>query len=186
MATIETLPQGLATGDSPQFTNLTLSGGQLAFPATQSASSGVNTLDDYEEGTWTPVLTTDGTDFTSVTYDAIRNGYYTKIGRLVYICFSLRTDAITKGSASGNVTLTGIPFASADLGSNDASGSIVEALSFLDDVPSGAIMYNNTSRIYLSYRDASDGEIAYLQVADIGTGANANYMSGSLSYIAAT
>lgn len=30
--------------------------GQIVFPATQNASSNANTLDDYEEGTWTPTV----------------------------------------------------------------------------------------------------------------------------------
>ena len=35
----------------------TSNGSGITFPATQSASTNANTLDDYEEGTWTPVLT---------------------------------------------------------------------------------------------------------------------------------
>jgi hypothetical protein len=36
------------------------SGSGISFPATQSASSDANTLDDYEEGTWTPTTSTAG------------------------------------------------------------------------------------------------------------------------------
>jgi hypothetical protein len=65
------------------------SGMGITFPATQSASSDVNTLDDYEEGTWTITVTT-GTSG-SVTASA-KTGAYTKVGRLVtisgYIDFS--------------------------------------------------------------------------------------------------
>ena len=38
----------------------TATGTGIAFPATQDASSFANVLDDYEEGTWTPVLTFGG------------------------------------------------------------------------------------------------------------------------------
>lgn len=49
-------------------------------------------LDDYEEGTFSPTLTTDGTDFTSVTYFAgFNGGKYTKIGRLVTVQIALGT-----------------------------------------------------------------------------------------------
>ncbi len=34
---------------------LPLGSGQITFPATQNPSADANTLDDYEEGTWTPV-----------------------------------------------------------------------------------------------------------------------------------
>ena len=37
------------------------SGAGITFPATQSASSDANTLDDYEEGTWNPTYTNLGT-----------------------------------------------------------------------------------------------------------------------------
>lgn len=54
------------------------SGAGITFPATQSASSNANTLDDYEEGTWTPTMT-GATVVGTPTYA----GYYTKIGRFV-------------------------------------------------------------------------------------------------------
>ena len=57
------------------------SGAGISFPATQSASSDANTLDDYEEGTWSPTL--DVESGTSPTYTVTR-ATYTKIGRWVY------------------------------------------------------------------------------------------------------
>jgi hypothetical protein len=54
------------------------SGSGITFPATQSASTDANTLDDYEEGTWTP------TDQSGAGLSlSAMNGYYTKIGRTV-------------------------------------------------------------------------------------------------------
>lgn len=88
-----------------------LSGGQIAFPATQSASAGANTLDDYEEGTWTPVLS-DGTN-ADATYTT-QSGNYTKIGRLVTV--SCQVTITSLGTISGNLRITGLPFASADIG----------------------------------------------------------------------
>jgi len=73
----------------------------IAFPATQVTSTDANTLDDYEEGTWTPSL--GGT----ATY-ASRNGYYVKIGQLVFISMNLQVTAIGTGSAT---VITGLPFA---------------------------------------------------------------------------
>jgi hypothetical protein len=51
----------------------------LKFPATQVASADPNTLDDYEEGTWTPNIA----NFT-VSGTTTSTGTYTKIGRIVY------------------------------------------------------------------------------------------------------
>lgn len=81
------------------------SNGQIVFPATQNASSDANTLDDYEEGTWTPDLknASSSSTFTS------KSGRYTKIGRLVYCSFVV--DAGNTGTAGSIITLTGLPFA---------------------------------------------------------------------------
>jgi hypothetical protein len=87
-------------------------GGQIAFPATQNPSTDVNTLDDYEEGTWTPALTFAVPGNLSITYTSAV-GAYTKIGRMVTLRFQIVTSAFTHTTASGNATITGIPFASA-------------------------------------------------------------------------
>lgn len=86
-----------------------LSAGQIAFPATQNASADANTLDDYEEGTWTPVLTFSTPGDVSVTY-SVQSGYYTKIGRMVHLGFNLATSAFTHTTASGSLQVTGSPF----------------------------------------------------------------------------
>ncbi len=83
-----------------------LTGGQLQFPATQIASSDGNTLDDYEEGTWTPTVARTGSSYTF----ANRVGTYTKIGRQVTAqCYTNVTAIATQGS--GYITITGLPFA---------------------------------------------------------------------------
>ena len=86
----------------------------IAFPATQNASSNANTLDDYEEGTWTPTLAFGG-DSVGVTY-ATQGGTYTKIGRTVY--FSARITLTSKGSSTGYAQFRGLPFAVLTSGNN--------------------------------------------------------------------
>ena len=85
------------------------SGAGITFPATQSASSDANTLDDYEEGTWTPAYAPSSNSFTSITY-GFNAGKYTKIGNMVYVAWRMRTSALTVGSGSGTVLITGLPF----------------------------------------------------------------------------
>jgi len=77
------------------------SGSGITFPATQSASTDANTLDDYEEGTWTPTL--GGT----ATY-SIANGRYTRVGNSVFIQGLMTVTSIGTGSTS---TISGLPFA---------------------------------------------------------------------------
>jgi hypothetical protein len=85
-----------------------LAAGQLAFPALQNPSADANTLDDYEEGVWTPGLTFGGAAV-GITYGASNGGRYTKVGRLVTASFLLQLSA--KGSSTGTAILTGLPFA---------------------------------------------------------------------------
>jgi hypothetical protein len=84
--------------------------GQLAFPATDNPSAGANVLDDYEEGSWTPVLTFSTPGNLSVVYSA-QVGAYTKIGNLVFVRLNLQTSTFTHTTASGNLLITGLPFA---------------------------------------------------------------------------
>jgi len=78
------------------------SGAGITFPATQSASSNANTLDDYEEGTWTPV---DGSG-ASLSFTAL-DARYTKIGRMVQ-CFAQITYPSTANTSPA--AISGLPF----------------------------------------------------------------------------
>jgi hypothetical protein len=87
----------------------------ITFPATQSASSNANTLDDYEEGTFTPALPA-GSTGVSYTYQA---GKYTKIGNVVYIHVAVRISAVTSvPGGAGSEFLGGLPFTSVSGGTN--------------------------------------------------------------------
>ncbi len=87
--------------------------GQFVFPASQNASANANTLDDYEEGTWTPVLTFTTPGDLSVVYST-QLGKYTKIGRQVTVNFFIVTSTFTHTTASGQALITGVPFAAND------------------------------------------------------------------------
>jgi hypothetical protein len=82
------------------------SGAGITFPATQSASSDANTLDDYEEGTWTPslVVTFGGSGLTTTVA-----GAYRKVGSLVFISGQVTVTAIGSGY-SGSVRIDDLPF----------------------------------------------------------------------------
>lgn len=89
---------------------LTLNG--IAFPATQVPSSDANTLDDYEEGTFTPTID-DGT-VRSNTYST-QIGKYTKVGNTVTIKIALTLTA-KDGAFVGLLTrVANLPFAEGSL-----------------------------------------------------------------------
>ena len=78
-----------ATLATPSFTSTigvgsataSASGAGITFPSTQSASSDANTLDDYEEGTWSA----SGITAINCTGASFSEGLYTKIGNIVHI-----------------------------------------------------------------------------------------------------
>ena len=85
--------------------------GSIKFPGTQGASSDANSLDDYEEGDWTPTIT--GADSGSMGLIGASNRmYYTKIGRVVHLqgYVSINSDS----SLTGNIMVS-LPIACADL-----------------------------------------------------------------------
>ena len=80
----------------------------IDFAADASPSAGMTAeiLDDYEEGTWTGVVS-DGTNPMTM-HGSYTTGYYTKVGNLVTVSGIFITSSL--GSATGNIRITGLPF----------------------------------------------------------------------------
>ena len=107
------------------------SGAGITFPATQSASTNANTLDDYEEGDWTPTITATTGSFTTTSSTAA-NCTYVKIGKKV-VC-NIRWQIDSFGSGTNGCKITGLPFSigSSQRGSAPAiNGSLSFALASL-------------------------------------------------------
>jgi len=157
------------------------SNGQVKFPATQNASSDANTLDDYEEGSWTPTYGAQGSDPT-VTYGTHRSASYIKIGKMVYFQMSISTESVSGGS--GSVVIRGWPFPSV---SGAAVGSRVHfatanVQSFNTNFPAGVTLYS-TNDAYLTYRTTANGSYAELPVGNMSTGSgNQNWILISGAY----
>lgn len=96
--------------------------GQIQFPATANPSANANTLDDYEEGTWTPALTY-STPGTLVVAYGTQSGQYTKIGRVVHALMGIVTTTHTLGTATGNLIVSNLPFAP-NVGPGQAPGKL--------------------------------------------------------------
>ena len=87
-----------------------------------SATAGTGTselLADYEEGTWTPVIS-DGTN--NATMSGSNDGVYTKIGRQVTVIGQIETTSL--GSVTGNIRVTGLPFTNSAGLSRYSSGTV--------------------------------------------------------------
>lgn len=150
-------------------------------------SAAANELDDYEEGTWTPTYEPTTGSFGSITYDALTTGYYTKIGRVVYVQAWLRTDAITIGTAAGTLRVGGLPFMPTDLaGSGNQPAVCVGYLAgWAGESPSHGKFRENSSQLDIYYRSTADGASLPSAPNDLDTGENDNDLSISGFYITA-
>jgi len=81
----------------------------VTFPATQSASTDANTLDDYEEGSFTPTLASGF--LTAPTGYTAQLGRYTKIGNFVFFQIDINPDGAVANSSQ--IQIGGLPFSSA-------------------------------------------------------------------------
>ena len=121
------------------------SGSGITFPATQSASSDANTLDDYEEGTWTPVVSDAATGGNLATLSDAE-GVYTKIGNVVYWRFNVVLTSKASMTAGNDLFIQGFPFQSAAIAGSwyNPSPTIIRNITFTDYVQFNQV--GNTTR----------------------------------------
>jgi hypothetical protein len=137
------------------------SGAGITFPATQSASTDANTLDDYEEGTWTPTVR--GTSTAGTGTYTVQVGTYTKIGRLVTVTVACVWSATT---ATGKVVIGILPFTPANINANVEYVCPVEFSNMTmpaSTVPMG-IAPNNNALVLLYGQTVGTGAVAQLDM----------------------
>ena len=126
-----------------------------------------NQLDDYEEGEWTIGLE-DSSGNAMTLNSTYRKGFYTKIGHRVIV--SGYADVSSVGSASGNMRLTGLPFAVIN---NVAGYSALTAYPENMNLTAGYSIVGytgvNSSRIILGLTDTTTGQ-SHLQASELTTG----------------
>jgi len=138
----------------------------ITFPATQNASSDANTLDDYEESTWTPTLAFGGASV-GITYAASYNtASVTKIGSRVFV--SGVTVLTSKGSSTGDASLTSLPFPADGIKAFSAVTCSIVGVTFTGQ--------------YTMELNANDDVIYFYQVSNLGVQTaltNTNFANGS-------
>ena len=150
-------------------------------------TAAANLLDDYEEGDWTPTIGTGTTVSSDAAYNAsFTAGKYTKVGRVVHCSATLRlTD---KGTQSGNISILGLPFTSANNVGSRATWSLwfhgAADLDLTGDTDGTIMMYqaHNTAYIQVRVKDPATAAGETVQFADIS---DTVYVQISGSYIAA-
>ena len=177
-----TIAGNLTVSGTSTLTGNATASGTLTSTGLITASAGVaiggtgtaNTLDDYEEGSWTPTLTGySGGNTQTYQYQV---GKYTRVGRLVTCTYQVRLSA--KGNISGTYThLKGMPFANESTVSGSGIIHYVWAIGTTRDNLNWEIGGGSTDRGWLTYLDATTTN--YVNTSDIG---NTTGFMGTLVY----
>jgi hypothetical protein len=177
----------VTTGSSPSFPSTigvggatpAASGAGITFPGTASASSDANTLDDYEEGTFTPVVAdaTTGGNTATGSFD----GTYTKVGNVVSIGIQLLNINTTGMTGANILYIRNMPF-TALAGSSAYVGScIFDRITFSGFVTS----YLPPNSSYLDFREnVSNAQDVTLIVSDVNVSGGSDIFV-SVTYLAA-
>jgi len=132
------------------------SGGGISFNGDTAAA---NALDDYEEGTWTPVLKANNGTRTW-TYSA-QSGKYTKVGNTVTVWFNVQLSSNGSGT-NGGAYVDGLPF-------TNGTGFSVYSVAFKQLIETGdvglLVRISNTN----AYFWLLDGSSSYPDVTYINT-----------------
>jgi hypothetical protein len=141
---------------------ISLTSGALKFPATAIASADANTLSDYEEGSFSPLL-----------YDQAGNaapsmgatvGRYTRIGNRVFFHFQILADSISGMTTDSQVVVRGLPFTSVNVANTEAIIGFGHADGFAitAGVYVNGIIGVNSSYIYMVQWTATTGTTDFL------------------------
>ena len=143
-----------------------LPGGGLTF---NGDTAQANALDDYEEGTWTPVWGSTTGSFGSITY-TFQNGRYTKIGDRVFVDCRLRSSALAYGTAGGSLLVSGLPYTNNSSQLTGGSPSLYNI-----NVPAGTVNIategrENATSFYAGLATRDDNSFLNISATDVDTG----------------
>ena len=139
-------------------------GNGIDFSGSEGSNATSSLLDDYEEGTWTPIFSTNSNGASSQTYGTQR-GRYTKVGRVVQCSFDMQLS--NKGTFSGSyITLGGIPYTNMEGG--NIGGTMTIGYYSGINLPTGCTTltsYNDATNVYIMTPSDSSGS-DYMTVSD--------------------
>ena len=148
----------------------------ILFPATQVASTDVNMLDDYEEGTFTPTIYyQNATDQANVSYTT-QLGWYTKIGNVVNATVYLSWSISSTPPANDNIGIAAMPYAA----KNSTNYSAIGACTITGSASLPTTGYRVTSQVNSQVLIIKDGEGTNNLGDQVGTGAHV--MSFTITY----
>jgi len=181
----------LTAGRAVSAASMTLSTGNLVIGTSGqgidfSATPGTGTSElfsDYEEGTWTPVLTCDTVGDLTVAYTS-QVGFYTKIGRLVTVNFVIQTSTFTRTTAAGNTRVSGLPFTvSSATGASNFGTIAFQGIQKTNYTQGACAPFNNTTYIIFPMSaPATNQNYANLAITEMPS-AGLVILRGTVSYI---
>ena len=136
-------------------------------------TAAANTLDDYEEGTWTAALNTVNNNATISASNT--TGYYVKVGSMVHVHYYTEAATVTSAGTSSAV-LTGLPFTVATLSSGYAVATVTHTTIFTGQVQNGYAGPTQSRIVFVG--EGNTSSMSYQ------TGSN-KYLMVSLTYRAA-
>ena len=162
-----------------------VSGGEIYFQF-GSTGSASHRLDDYEEGTFTPLLSDNISSGTANSYQN-QSGHYTKIGNIVHIIGAIRADDISNLSSSENLKVRGLPFVVSDVTSGSGEPDMLH-IPFMNNLSSNSSrgfvygrMENGVAAANIGKFNNSNQNGADLLFSEINSG-SATFFSFSATY----
>ena len=145
----------------------TLCGGGISFNGDTATA---NALDDYEEGTWTPVFQGTGSNPT-VSYN-IQVGRYVKVGTVITVSCRLQTASTSGGS--GSLLIGGLPFAAQNVNYLYYSGAIGYSALYTTVAPQTAHLNSNGTQASMLCNSGADGRFSLQTAVTTGNLTNTN------------
>jgi hypothetical protein len=170
---------GTSAGGTLQIraTPVELTQGQLKFSSANNPSADPNTIDDYEEGLWTPDLQF-GNAKVGIAYSK-QIGTYVKIGKTVTLWWEITLTA--KGTSVGSAVIWGAPFTVSSTGSTSFGGSMGYANGFVTTTGGwGCYVSSGTTGINPTVSNNAAG--GFLAGINDTVFTNTSRLIGSISY----
>jgi hypothetical protein len=120
-------------------------GNGIDFSSSEGGSATSSLLDDYEEGTWTPTLSSSGGGLVYTINNTV--GYYTKVGNMVNVWYYTSVLNITNNGV-GFAIIGGLPFTSSSASQHYGVVGTAHNTAFTPATDGGYVAGNNTQLIF--------------------------------------
>ena len=141
-------------------------------------TTGLSVLSTYEEGSWTPVVSSTGATFSVNGTETV--GRYIRIGKMVFVEFAVELSGATTGTTTNQVNIAGMPYASQLIGTGHNHRPVLIGESFTTTATSGLVANLIASTAFnVAVASTTGGTSALTAGTFSGSGAR---ITGAFSY----